>query len=383
MNKILRFSICFLISVSLILCTCPISFASSPIYLQMPYSKPQLVGNDIYIEVLMKNASTGEYRGKSIYVCASQTYEFTDSGFNHEGLNIGLVMNSDAIDFNAVDVGAQWFNVVFTEITDDGKFVYYNYKVESEGNNLITRLLHTDYGSGFSAVAYRVYGNPASIIDNTNTSNYNFTFIYGEQNSTNQSIAQVINALSVLAQNDNAIKQKLDTMIESLNGFSGSFDEYVTFYKQQMEVFNEYLVDSLQTFRDLLEVTTSMSDTVFWIWEQLITCMMYLDDISVTLNSSVVPLLEEIRDLLKAGSDAPTLKDPNQAIDGAFNDVSGFFGDISGFGDELEANKGANQENLANAGMIINGFFNICPPQIIVALIFCAIMIVIAKVIGR
>lgn len=349
----------------------------------MPYSKPQLVGNDIYIEVLMKNASTGEYRGKSIYVCASQTFEFTDSGYNHEGLNIGLVMNADTIEFNAVDVGAQWFNVVFTEITDDGKFLYYNYKAEAEGNYLITRLLHTDYGSGFSAVAYRVYGNPTSVVDNTSTSNYNFTFIYGEQNSTNQAIAQVINALSVLAQNDNAIKTKLDSMITNLNAFSGSFNEYVTFYKQQMEVFNEYLADSLQTFRDLLETSNSINDTVFWIWEQLITCMMYLDDISVTLNSSVVPLLQEIRDLLKAGSDAPTLKDPNQAIDGAFNDVSGFFGDINGFGDELEANKGANQENLANAKMIINGFFNICPPQIIIALICCAILLVIAKVIGR
>lgn len=331
----------------------------------------------------MKNSSTGEYRVKSIYVCASQTYEYTDSGYNHEGLNIGLVMNADTIDFNAIDVGAQWFNVVFTEITDDGKFRYYNHVAESQGNYLITRLLHTDYGSGFSAVAYRVYGNPASVVDNTSTSNYNFTCIYGEQNSTNQSIAYVINALSILAQNDESIKTKLDTMITNLNAFSGSFNEYVAFYKQQMEVFDEYLADSLQTFRDLLEITTTISDTVFWIWEQLLTCMMYLDSISVTLYSSVVPLLQEIRDLLKAGSDAPTLKDPNQAINGAFNDVSGFFGDINGFGDELEANKGANQENLANAGMIINGFFNICPPQIIVALIFCAIMIVIAKVIGR
>lgn len=109
-------------------------------------------------------------------------------------------------------------------------------------------------------------------------------------------------------------------------------------------------------------------------------------DVAINISpyiSSIDQKLQTIIDILNSGQNQPTLKNPNESLDSAFGDVSDWFGGLDNFGNQLEANKAENQDNLNNAKLFLSGVFGVFPPQIIIALVFVALMILVAKVIGR
>lgn len=385
-NKWLRISFCFLISLTLIFSMCPISYAST-MYFRMPFAKPQLTGNDFYVETLLYNSSTGDYKVKTTYVVSNLEMTYTDSALNVDNLCVKVILNSGGIEFYSVDLGSQYFNVVIVEMLETGKVNYYNADATTQGSAKIYGLGHGDYGSGYVAVENKVYGNVSEVVDNVNPNNqvYEYAVIYEEVNSINQSIAQVISALAVIAQVDTDIKNKLDTVLSHLTNIENDSAEMLVQLQNISDIANDVL-DKLSDYEQYIDDIEGVLDVMSATLTQI---EMYMLDVLQVEGEQLQQLqqinqkLQTIINILNAGKDQPTLVNPNDSIDSAFGDVSGWFGEIDGFGDQLEHNRQDNQENLAQAGNIINGFFSVVPPQILVALAFCAIMIVVAKVIGR
>lgn len=181
-KKMVRISFCFLICLAMLCSACPIAFASTQ-YFQVDYARPQLSGNDFYIEVLMYNSSLNRYRVKVIYSVSSLLMTFTDNSYNSENLRVSVDLYSERIDFQAIELYGQQYAMTLTEIYDDGSFHYYNRQITGTGSSVdVGDLSNSDYGGGYSAVAYRLYGDVFSVVDHTSSSaNTNFAIVYGEQ----------------------------------------------------------------------------------------------------------------------------------------------------------------------------------------------------------
>lgn len=386
-KKIVRISFCFLICLAMLCSACPIAFASTQ-YFQVDFSRPQLSGNDFYIEVLMYNPSLNRYRVKVLYFVSSLLMTFTDNAYNNENLRISVELYPERIDLQAIELYGQQFAMTQTEIYDDGSFRYYNKQITGTGASVDAGdIANTDYGGGYSAVAYRLYGDVFSVVDHTSSSaNTNFAIVYGETNSVNQSIAQVINAIAVLAQNDEAIKTKLQTIIESLNIVEQNSSEMLETLVDLFEL-SETVVEKLGNIESQMEHVVNILANLYSMLNQIemwIQSIYY--DVAINISpyiSSIDQKLQTIIDILNSGQNQPTLKNPNESLDSAFGDVSDWFGGLDNFGNQLEANKAENQDNLNNAKLFLSGVFGVFPPQIIIALVFVALMILVAKVIGR
>lgn len=385
-KKIVRISFCFLICVAMLFSACPIAFASTQ-YFQVNFNQPQLSGDDFYVEILLYNSSTGDYRVKVLYVVSSLVYTATDSVFNTNHLNVKLELNSDSLYAFSLDNGSETFYVCVAEFTDDNRVRYYDYPVNQEGNSQIFGNQHTDYGSGYKAVSYRVYGDVSEVVSNYSSGNSNtdFTIIYSQANSVNQSILQLINAVSVVAQIDQNIANKLDTVINGLNDVNGNVEQI---YQELLDLFAicEDIYDKIGDYEKYINDVEDYLGQIDYNINEIFQCVQWIYSDTqdmVKLLRECSDKLQEIIDLLNTGQNEPTLKTPNDSVDSAFDEVGNMFDDVGDIGDQLEANKQQNQANLANAKSVISGFMDILPTEIIVALAFVAICLLVVKVIGR
>lgn len=364
---------------------CPISAFASTAYFQVGFNQPQLQGNDFYIEVLLYNSSTSDYRVKVFYCVSSLVYTATDSVFNTGHLNIRLDLNSNGIEAFTVDSGSEIFQLSVAEFLDDNSVSYYTFTTSGEGNSKIFGLVHTDYGSGYNAVSYRVYGDVAQVNKNYTDSNNDFTIVYSQTNSVNQSILQLINAISVVAQINQSIDNKLDSVISSLNDVKGElhsiYYQLIGLFSICEDIYNK--IDNYEKYIDDIEdYLGSIDNNMFNIYTQLMYIYMDTQEMISILNRCDNKL-QQIIDLLNTGADEPTLAKPNDSVDSAFGDVNNMFDDVGNIGNQLDSNREQNQANMANAKSFISGFFGVVPTPIIIALAFVAICILIVKVIGR
>lgn len=388
-KKIVRISFCFLICVAMLCSSCPIAFASDSEIFYVNISKPTVSNNSGYFEMLWQNNTTGsQFVSVDYFTFTPFTNGSSEFLSSADQLLTKLTVSSSEVLFNISVPEYVWGYYSLVSIDSRGEYSITAHPLSDDGGSVTYRASR----NGYTLVGFRYYGN---VSDCTNylSSNEVFYVSYSEDTVLNFHLADIITSLnsisSSIGDSNSEIKSSLDTLVSDLNSFEGSFEEFVAYYKTQMgELLN--LIDSfLDKFDTLIENTDDVElylENTYYLIESVES---YCRDIYYEITefrpilNRIDSKLQTIIDLLNAGKNEPTLKNPNESIDSAFNDVSGWFGEIDGFGDQLEQNRQENQENLAQAGNIINGFFSVVPPQILVALALCAILIVVAKVIGR
>lgn len=389
-NKLLRISIAFLTIFLLVLNVCPISvFADDAIdnVFYMPMSKPHVDNNSGYAEVFWSDGAGNKYID-----VVSWTFTPILNGSNQDfmpttnQLLCSTVYSNTlaSFSFRANDNCDGYF--AWTSMSNTGRYLIQCFVMDGTTAPLVKNLTdsngHTIHGFHFYGNVQTTNGSP-SVLES-------FSVVYAEDAVITSDLANILTTLNVLYYQTELylpeFEELLGSIDDDLSNFKGSFDEFVEYYKSKMILLLSYCEDF---FQQLKTIATNTGDAVNLLDSLLQDFRIYMDELywleldSNTKLYEIKDTLDAILAILNAGKDKPTLQTPNDSIDSAFGDVSGWFGDIDGFGNQLEQNRQENQQNLAQAGNIISGFFSICPPQIIIALALCAIMIVVAKVIGR
>ncbi len=396
-NKLIRISIAFLTIFLLVLNVCPISvFADDAIdnVFYMPMAKPHVDNNSGYVEVFwsdgvgnkyvdivswtftpIENTSHQDFLPTANQVLCSTVYSNTQ-------VSLSFRANDNCDGYFALTYMSNKGDYRIRCVPMDGTtqpFVY----------NLTDSKGHTVHGFHFYGNVQTTNGSP-SVLES-------FSVVYAEDAVISSDLANILSTLNVLYYQTELyfpeFEKFLGSIDEDLSDFKGSFDEFAEYYKSKMTLLLSYCEDYFEQLKQLVEtsdeINATLSDTYLLLDALLVEMRGLLEQLYwIELDSNgklyeIKDTLDAILAILNAGKDKPTLQTPNDSIDSAFGDVSGWFGDIDGFGNQLEQNRQENQQNLAQAGNIISGFFSICPPRIIIALALCAIMIVVAKVIGR
>lgn len=90
-----------------------------------------------------------------------------------------------------------------------------------------------------------------------------------------------------------------------------------------------------------------------------------------------------VTEIINAGDELPMLDTANDWMNEALTKVNGWLDSLDDFNDQMDDNLAENEENLVNASIFVNDFFDIVPAGIVAALALVLVMIVVVKVVGR
>lgn len=397
-NKCFRIPFIFLIVFSLMFSICPISvFADNVTVLDMPCARPHVDNNSGYIEVYWENSSGNSY--VDIYAWTftplenSSNQDFLPST-NQVLCSLVISNHNVNVSFRANDYCDGYFAGTYMSSVGD----YNLHCMAMDGTTSPHTFTIAD--SSYTCKGVHFYGN-VQTVNGTLSQNKNFSVLYAEESSINTNLGGILNYIKIISdyitsQSDEELLEKLDDIIEeiqsvqgkiddaitSINDFKGSFDDFIIWYKIQINNLLSYCDSFFYYLKDIDEWMPALDNQLSNLYSLLNEVWLIELDSNGKLYE-IKDTLDDILEVLNSGKEDPTLKDPNQGIDEAFSDVNGWFDGMDNFGDELAGNMADNSENLANAGTVISGFFSVVPPQIIIALSLCAILIVVAKIIGR
>lgn len=321
MNKLFKSALCVVSVFVIVFSMFPLSaFAvQNPQEFSVSYNKPELTGNDFYVELLLFNPTTRDYHVKVFYFNTVPHSNYTPDIVLLPRYELRF-FNDKLTVFCNYDAGLD-FSYFEVEIYDNNRVPRYESGLYGDNDTTFSdSILHTDYGDGYSCINYHIYGNVASYKDNltavSGSPNTEFIVSYGETSSIYNTITALGILISEMSRNDSEHYEnmnQLKSIIESIYAQDTVTQQHISdllslirimsadviliredLQKQyeellaQGESISEIVIQLNQVnsyLNSLLIATNEIRDYTAWIWESSLEIQNWCEQIYNILNS--------------------------------------------------------------------------------------------------
>mgnify|MGYP003301085992 CR=1 FL=1 len=317
-NKLMKISFCMVSVVVILVSMCPISaFAAPDTYYFKSFSKPTVNDYSGYVELLFEDSVSGSRWVSVLSWYFTPISQSSDSVFTDRPL-LHLVRNASQFRLGIESAEGVFGNMCFTFFDANTNIQLSNYTVYDDESIFYHNVT---YGTAYKLIGIHYYGDFVSVNDSSGLGNEEFYVTYAEDSVICYGINQLISGLYALIDltDSDAYSSQLEEIISSLNSFEGSFEEFESFYKEQITSLLTIFNDQLSKLEKIVENTDYLVGTVdnilYWLYDME---WYFKDWYGVSVDSlsvlrSIDSKLNTIIEILNQKTDTEfTTEDPTQ-----------------------------------------------------------------------